>query len=72
MAVGQQSSATDRIPIAVERERMQRLRVGVVPFEHFGNALFDHEYGAPDISQCIAVTAPIRASHGESHVVAHE
>ena len=41
MAIGQKSSASDRIPVAVIRERVRAERIDSVPLERFGNALLD-------------------------------
>jgi len=48
MAVGQKPPASDRIPIAIARERVRAERIDIVPLENFGNALLDDENARPD------------------------
>ena len=62
MAIGQKSSASDRIPVAVMRERVRAQWIDNVPLERFGNALLDDENGPADCTERIAVVRPIGQS----------
>ncbi len=59
VAVGQQPPAADRAPSRVDGQRMTRDSVDVVPFEVFGNALFDDEDRPPHLAHCAARSRPV-------------
>ena len=62
MAIGQETSASDWIPIAVTRERVRAERIDIVPLERFGNALLDNENGPADCTERVAIARPIGQS----------
>ena len=56
--VSKQARAADWRAFRILRERMNRVGVGGVPFEHFGNALLDDEDVIADATQRIGSVGP--------------
>ena len=71
MAIGQQSSASDRIPVPVRRERMRAKRIDSVPLERLGNPLLDDENASADCTERAAIARPIGQSQRELGRRAH-
>jgi hypothetical protein len=46
MAIGQQASGTNGLPLPVARKHVQRYFVRLIPFQRFGHPLFFDEYRA--------------------------
>jgi hypothetical protein len=62
MAIGQKTSASDRMPVAIRCENMFAERINLVPLECFRNALLDDENGPADCTKCVAIVGPIGQS----------
>ena len=71
MAIGQKTSASDRMPIAIRCESMFAERFNLVPLERFGNALLDDENGPADCTERVAIVRPIGQSQRELGRRAH-
>ncbi len=65
MPVGQKPGAADRQAGGVLGERMNRMRVGGVPFEHLGHVLLDDEYVVADPAQRRRRLRPLADADGE-------
>ena len=62
VAIGQKTPASNRIPIAVTRERVRAKRIDIVPLQCFRSALLDDENGPADCTERVAIARPIGQS----------
>jgi len=58
MTVGKQATGAYGMTLLIERQRMQRIRVGTIPLQFRRNLLLDDKYRVPHGLQQSALVAP--------------
>jgi hypothetical protein len=71
VAVGQKTRAADRRAARIDRERVQRRRVGAVPFERRRDALLDDEHRMANAAQLRRGFGPAKRPDSEIGGRAH-
>ncbi len=65
MAIGQQATGRHRIAPPIQRQRMQAYRIGIIPFQCFGNLLFKDKNPVTNRLQCGHIITPRCGTHDE-------